>query len=263
MIAVAERINGMFKDVRRAIRKRDKAAIADLAQRQTEQGARYLDINVGTAAADQEDAMRWLVETVQEACKTPIAIDSQKLPVTKAGLEVCDGRPVMINSVSGDPDKLDVYIPLALEHNASLVALTMNVEGVPQNVDKRVEIAMTIVSKAMEHGLDMPRIFIDPIILPVTVDQKQPMFICEVIRQIKTVLCDPPPSTIVGLSNISQGTSQRPLINRTCLVMLQAHGLDAAIIDVLDTDIMDAAITADVLMDRIIYSDSYLRSARM
>ncbi len=263
MIAVAERINGMFKDVRRAIQKRDKAVVADLAQRQTEQGARYLDINVGTAAADQEAAMRWLVETVQEACKTPIALDSQKLPVIKAGLEVCDGRPVMINSVSGDPEKLDVYMPLAVQHNAALVALTMNIEGVPQNVEKRVEIAMTIVAKAMEHGLDPTRVFIDPIILPVTVDQKQPMFICEVIRQIKTVLCDPPPSTIVGLSNISQGTSMRPLINRTCLVMLQAYGLDAAIIDVLDTDIMDAAITADVLMNRIIYSDSYLKSARM
>jgi len=115
----------------------------------------------------------------------------------------------------------------------------------------------------MEHGLDPTKVFIDPIILPVTVDQKQPLYICEVIKQIKTVLCDPAPSTIVGLSNISQGMSQRPLINRTCLVMLQAYGLDAAIIDVLDTDIMDAAITTDVLMNGIIYSDSYLKSARM
>ena len=263
MIAVAERINGMFKDVRRAIQKKDAAVVADLAQRQTEQGAKYLDINVGTAAADQQAAMRWLVEVVQSACKTPIALDSQKLPVIQAGLEVCDGRPVLINSVSGDMEKLDVYMPMAVQHNASLVALTLNVDGVPQNIEQRVEIAMTIVAKAMEHGLDPTRVFIDPIILPVTVDQKQPLYICEVIKQIKTVLCDPAPSTIVGLSNISQGTSQRPLINRTCLVMLQAYGLDAAIIDVLDTDIMDAAITTDVLMNGIIYSDSYLKSARM
>ncbi len=263
MIAVAERINGMFKDVRRAIQKKDAGIVADLAQRQTEQGAKYLDINVGTAAADQQAAMRWLVEVVQGACKTPIALDSQKLPVIQAGLEVCDGRPVMINSVSGDAEKLDVYMPLAVQHNAALVALTLNVEGVPQNIEQRVEIAMTIVAKAMEHGLDPTKVFIDPIILPVTVDQKQPLYICEVVKQIKTVLCDPAPSTIVGLSNISQGTSQRPLINRTCLVMLQAYGLDAAIIDVLDTEIMDAAITADVLMNRTIYSDSYLKSARM
>jgi 5-methyltetrahydrofolate corrinoid/iron sulfur protein methyltransferase len=262
MKAVGERINGMFKDVRKAIRKKDPAPIVDLAQRQTAEGAAYLDINVGTAAEDQLAAMRWLVETVQGACKTPIALDSQKLPVIQAGLEVCDGRDLMINSVSGDPEKLDVYMPLAIEKNAALVALTMNVDGVPQNVDTRIEIAMTIVQKAMEHGLPLPRVFIDPIILPVTCDQKQPKFICDVISQIK-ILSDPAPSTIVGLSNVSQGTATRPLINRICLVMLQAYGLDAAIIDVLDTEIMDAAITADMLLDRIIYSDSYLRSARL
>lgn len=263
MIAVAERINGMFLDVKRAVQKKDPGPIADLAQRQTEQGAGYLDINVGTAAEDQKAAMRWLVETVQGACKTPIALDSQKLSVIKAGLEVCDGRPLMINSVSGDDEKLDKYMPLAVEHNAALVCLTMNVEGVPQNVDTRVEIAMNIVGKAMEHGMDLPKVFIDPIVLPVTCDQKQIGFLIQVITQIKTLLADPPPSTIVGLSNVSQGTSQRHLINRTALVMLQAAGLDSAIIDVLDTDIMDAAITGDMLLDGMIYSDSYLKAARM
>jgi len=263
MIAVAERINGMFKDVRKAIQKKDRGPVVDLAQQQTEAGAKYLDINVGTAAADQLAAMRWLVETVQGACDTPIALDSQKLDVIKAGLDVYDGkRGVMINSVSGDPDKLDVYMPLAVEHGAALVTLTINVDGVPQNVDTRIEIAATIFERAIMHGMDLPKVFIDPIVLPVTVDQKQPKFICDVISQIK-MLSDPAPNTIVGLSNMSQGTSNRPLINRIALVMLQAYGLDAAIVDVLDTELMDAAITTDMLLNRMIYSDSYLRAARM
>lgn len=262
MIGVGERINGMFLDVKRAIQKNDPAPIIDLAQKQTEAGAGYLDINIGTAAEDQQAAMRWLVETVQGACKTPIALDSQKLSVIRAGLEVADGRGLMINSVSGDDEKLDKYMPLAVEHNAALVCLTMNKDGVPQNVDTRVEIAMNIVAKAMEHGMDTTKVFIDPIILPVTCDQKQPRFLCEVVSMIK-LLCDPAPSTIVGLSNVSQGTSQRSLINRIFLIMLQAAGLDAAIIDVLDAPLMDAAITADMLLDKMIYSDSYLRSARM
>ncbi len=262
MIGVGERINGMFLDVKRAIQKNDPAPIVDLAQKQTEAGAGYLDINVGTAAEDQQAAMRWLVETVQGACKTPIALDSQKLSVIRAGLEVADGRGIMINSVSGDDEKLDKYMPLAVEHNAALVCLTMNKDGVPQNVDTRVEIAMNIVAKAMEHGMDTTKVFIDPIILPVTCDQKQPRFLCEVVSMIK-LLCDPAPNTIVGLSNVSQGTSQRSLINRIFLIMLQAAGLDAAIIDVLDAPLMDAAITADMLLDKMIYSDSYLRSARM
>jgi 5-methyltetrahydrofolate corrinoid/iron sulfur protein methyltransferase len=262
MIAIGERINGMFLDVRRAVRDRNPEPIVELARNQTAAGASFLDINVGTAAADQEDAMRWLVETVQGACDTPIALDSQKLPVIQAGLEVVDGREIMINSVSGDDDKLDLYIPIALEHNAMLVALTMNADGVPQNVETRIEIAMNIVAKAMEHGLDPGRVLIDPIILPVTCDQKQPRFLFEVIAQIK-LLSDPAPKTVVGLSNVSQGTSQRSLINRIFLCMALAAGLDGAIVDVLDTPLMDAAITAEMILDKMIYSDSYLKAARM
>jgi 5-methyltetrahydrofolate corrinoid/iron sulfur protein methyltransferase len=262
MIAIGERINGMFLDVRRAVRDRNPEPIVELARNQTAAGATFLDINVGTAAADQEDAMRWLVETVQGACDTPIALDSQKLPVIQAGLEVVDGREIMINSVSGDDEKLDQYIPIAVERNAMLVALTMNADGVPQNVETRIEIAMNIVAKAMEHGLDPSRVLIDPIILPVTCDQKQPRFIFEVISQIK-LLSDPAPKTVVGLSNVSQGTSQRSLINRIFLCMALAAGLDGAIVDVLDTPLMDAAITAEMILDKMIYSDSYLKAARM
>jgi 5-methyltetrahydrofolate corrinoid/iron sulfur protein methyltransferase len=262
MIAIGERINGMFLDVRRAVRDRNPEPIVELARNQTAAGAKFLDINVGTAAADQEDAMRWLVETVQGACDTPIALDSQKLPVIQAGLEVVDGREIMINSVSGDDDKLDQYIPIALAHNAMLVALTMNADGVPQNVETRIEIAMNIVAKAMEHGLEPSRVLIDPIILPVTCDQKQPRFLFEVIAQIK-LLSDPAPKTVVGLSNVSQGTSQRSLINRIFLCMALAAGLDGAIVDVLDSPLMDAAITAEMILDKMIYSDSYLKAARM
>jgi len=262
MIGIGERINGMFLDVRRAIRDHNPEPIVSLAQRQTEAGAAFLDINVGTAAEDQEGTMRWLVETVQGACDTPIALDSQKLAVIQAGLEVADGRQLMINSVSGDDEKLDQYIPIAVEHNAMLVALTMNADGVPQNVNNRLEIAMNIVAKAMEHGLCPSRVLIDPIILPVTCDQKQPGFILEVISQIR-LLSDPAPKTVVGLSNVSQGTSQRSLINRIFLSMALAAGLDGAIVDVLDTPLMDAAITAEMIMDGMIYSDSYLKAARL
>ena len=153
MITIGERINGMFTDVKNAIKNRDARVVQELAQRQTDAGATYLDVNVGTAAADQLDAMKWLVEVIQEKVKTPIALDSQKLDVIKAGLEVIK-NDVMINSVQGDPETLDIYMELAKKHNAALICLTMNKDGVPQNVDTRVEIAVTIVEKATEHGMD-------------------------------------------------------------------------------------------------------------
>ncbi|HDY66527.1 MAG TPA: methyltetrahydrofolate--corrinoid methyltransferase [Candidatus Scalindua sp.] len=260
MITIGERINGMFRDVKNAIKDKNASVIQEIAKKQTEAGATYLDINVGTAAADQLDAMRWLVEVTQEAVKTPLALDSQKLEVIKAGLEVVKNE-VMINSAQGEPEALDEYMPLAKEHNAALICLTMNKAGVPQNVDTRIEIAATIVEKATEHGMDMEKIFIDPIILPVNVDQKQPAYMLEVFSQVK-LLSDPPPHITVGLSNFSQGTKEKSLLNRTMLIMAIAAGLDTALMDVLDKDLMDTAICAEMILNKQIYSDSFLKAAR-
>jgi 5-methyltetrahydrofolate corrinoid/iron sulfur protein methyltransferase len=266
MIAIGERINGMFLDVKRAIAERNKAPVQDLARRQTAAGAAYLDVNVGTAAADQQAAMQWLVETVQEACDTPIAIDSQKWDVVEAGLKAVDSsRGLLLNSTplnkKDDDTILDRFVEAASANNASIVALTMDKNGVPQDVDTRVMIAAEIVANASEAGLTPDRLFIDPIILPINVDQKQPNYLFQVMDQLQ-MLSDPAPHMTVGLSNISQGTSQRSLINRTFLTMAAAHGLDSAIVDVLDTELMDAWITAEMLANKMIYSDSYLRAAK-
>jgi len=263
MIAVGERINGMFRDVKRAIKRKDKQVLQDLALRQTREGAKYLDINTGVAATpeDQPEVMKWMVESVQEACDTPLALDSQKIPVLEAGLSVVKG-PAMINSCKCEPEILDRFMPLAVKNDAALVVLTMTDAGPLQDVDGRIEACANIAGKAMEHGLDMEKLYIDPVIYPVNVAQQQPGYLFQVMQQIK-VLADPPPRTIIGLSNISQGTQQRPLINRIMLVMAIAAGLDAAILDVLDTDLMDAAITAEMLLNRQIYSDLFLKAGRM
>ncbi|MDR4498684.1 MAG: dihydropteroate synthase [Candidatus Scalindua sp.] len=260
MITIGERINGMFTDVKNAIKNKDAKVVQELAKRQTDAGATYLDVNVGTAAADQLNTMKWLVEVIQEAVKTPIALDSQKLEVIKAGLEVIK-NDVMINSAQGDPETLDIYMELAKKHNAALICLTMNKDGVPQNVDTRVEIAVTIVEKATEYRMDMDKIFIDPILLGVNVDQKQPAYMLEVFNQIK-LLSDPPPHITVGLSNFSQGTKEKSLLNRTFLTMAITAGLDTALMDVLDKDLMDAAICSEMVMNKQIYSDSFLKAAR-
>ncbi|RKY15447.1 MAG: methyltetrahydrofolate--corrinoid methyltransferase [Planctomycetota bacterium] len=259
MIPIGERINGMFRDVKQAIAEKEKKVIQELALRQTEAGAKYLDVNVGTAARDQLGTMKWLVETIQEVCDTPLALDSQKLDVIKAGLEVAK-QPVLINSCRADAETLDTYFGICKEHNSSLICLTMTKEGVSQDVPKRLEDAMRVIEKATEHEIPMERVFIDPIILPINVDQRQPKMICEVISQVK-LMTDPPPHITCGLSNISQGTRNRHLINRTMLVMMVAAGMDSAICDVLDKDLMDAWITTELLMNRIIYSHDYIKAA--
>jgi 5-methyltetrahydrofolate corrinoid/iron sulfur protein methyltransferase len=267
MILIGERINGMFKNVKQAIADKNKQVIQDLAGQQAKAGANYLDVNIGTAATDQEGTMQWLVETIQETCSAGLSLDSQKPNVIAAGLKVINAdNGVILNSTplnkKSDEEVLDKYIEMAEQTGpkTAIITLTMDKNGVPQDMDTRVAIAAEIVQKAMEKGFDTQRLFIDPIVLPVKVPnaQAQPGNVLGAIEQIK-YLADPAPHTTIGLSNLSQGTNERSLINRIFLAMAVSRGLDSAIVDVLDNDLMNVLATAEMLMDKQIYSDSFLK----
>jgi 5-methyltetrahydrofolate corrinoid/iron sulfur protein methyltransferase len=267
MILIGERINGMFSDVKQAIADKDKGVIQDLAKRQTEAGATYLDVNVGTAAADQEGTMQWLIEAIQETCSTPLSLDSQKPDVIAAGMKVVNAdNGVLLNSTplnkKSDEEVFDKYLGMAEEAGpkANVITLTMDKNGVPQDIDTRVALAAEIVQKAMEKGFDTPRLFIDPILLPVKVPnaQVQAGNVLSAIDQIK-YLADPAPHITMGLSNMSQGATERSLINRVFLAMVVSHGADSAIADVFDKELMDVLATAEMLMNKQLYSDSFLK----
>ncbi|MDH4238215.1 MAG: dihydropteroate synthase [Phycisphaerae bacterium] len=267
MIIIGERINGMFTDVKDAIASKNKQPVQELAKKQTEAGATYLDVNVGTAAADQEGTIQWLVETIQETCSTPLCLDSQKPSVIAAGLKVVNAENgLLLNSTplnkKSDEEVFDKYMEMADQAGpkANIITLTMDKNGVPQDVDTRVAIAAEIVQKAMEKGFDTQRLFIDPIALPVKVPNAQVQVgnILNAMDQIK-YLADPAPHMTIGLSNVSQGTSERSLINRIFLAMAMSHGLDSAIADALDEKLMNVVATSDMLMNKQIYSDSFLK----
>jgi 5-methyltetrahydrofolate corrinoid/iron sulfur protein methyltransferase len=260
MIVIGERINGMFKKVREAIQKKDAAYIQDLAKRQVKAGASILDINVGTATTDPVSDMVWLVETVQGAVDAPLSIDSARHEPLEAGLAAVKGKR-MLNSTTGKADDLAKLLPIAKKYGASVVGLTIDEEGVPSTVDKRVEIAAKILAGAMEIGIPVDQLYIDPITLPVNCAQDQPERIFAAIEQFR-MLSDPPPHTTIGLSNISQRLKEHELLNRTFLIMCMAHGLDSAILDPLDEELMDSIITAELLMNKFIYADSYLEASR-
>lgn len=260
MFIIGERINGMFQNVAKAIKASDKGIIQDLAKKQIAAGADALDVNVGPAASDPQAAMVWLVEAIGEVSDIPLAIDTTKLSVMEAGLKACKGKAI-INSISGADKKLDTLLPLAKQYNAAVIGLTMDESGVPQDAAARTEIAAKILAKAMEFEIHMQDLYIDAIILPVNVAQPHAGAVLETIKQCK-FFSDPPPRTVLGLSNVSQGSLDRPLINRTFLAMAVACGLDAAIMDALDKELMDVMITAELLLNKSIYCDSYLDAYR-
>ncbi len=260
MQVIGARINGMFKGVKKAIVDKDAGAIQKLAKAQLDAGAHILDVNVGPAVADAVSAMEWLVNTIREVTPALLAIDSPKTDVLEAGLKAA-GESAIINSTTGQKEKLDSILPLAVKYGASIVALTMDEKGIPRDAAARGEIALAIVAAAMEAGIPTDNLYIDPIILPCNVAQPQCPQVLEAIKQVP-LLADPKPKTVLGLSNVSQGTQKRELINRTYLVMALAMGLDAAIMDPLDSDLMDAAITAELLLNKHIYCDSFLQAYR-
>lgn len=257
MIFVGERINTGFKDIKQAVMDKDPKPLQEWARKQTEAGATYLDVNLGAVSSKPED-MCWMIETVQEAVETPICIDSNKPKILAEAIKVCKQKP-LINSTTAADEKLDQILPLVAEHHAAIIGVVMDETGTPKDADKRVENAGKILAKAMELGIPTEDVFLDPIVMPLKFMQEQARDILEAIRQFQ-LFSDPPPHVICGLSNISSGTTHKKLINCTFLIMAIAAGMDAAICDVMDTDLVNAARTADLVMNKEIYADSYIKA---
>ncbi len=256
MFIIGELINGMYTSISRAIKDKDKSEIQRCALVQISSGADALDVNCGPGSKDPVSDIQWLVETIQEVTDKVLVLDSSKSKVIEAGLKVVKNK-VIINSTMADPEKLEIMVPLAKKYNAKLIALAMSSKGVPQNKDQRLELAATIVAFCQEAGFPIDDLYLDPIVLPVNVGQAQMVDILESIKDFK-IISAPSPKTVIGLSNVSQGTYVRNLINRTFLVMAIAYGLDAAILDPQDTELMNALITAELILNKQIYCDSFL-----
>ncbi len=260
MFIIGELINGMYQNIGQAIKAKDKAAIQKCAVEQIKAGADALDVNCGPASRDPISDIQWLVEAIQEVTDKTIVLDSSKPKVIESGLKVVKGKAI-INSTTADPDKLGILVPLAKQYNAKLIGITISSKGIPKDKDQRLELAATIVASCVDQGFAVEDLYLDPIVLPVNVAQSQIKDVLESIHEFK-IISDPSPKTVVGLSNISQGTCTRNLINRIFLTMAVGVGLDAAILDPLDADLMDAAITAELLLNKQIYCDSYLDAYR-
>ena len=256
MIFVGERINTGFKDIKQAVTDKDPKPLQEWAKKQTEAGATYLDVNLG-AISTKPEVMCWMIESVQNVVDTPISIDTNKATILAEAVKVCN-KPPLINSSTAAQEKMAAFLPIAAEHNASIIGLSMDADGTPKSADARIEKAGMFVATAMEHGIPPEHIFLDPIVMPLKFMQDQASAILEATRQYR-LFCDPAPHIICGLSNVSNGATHKQLLNRTFLVMAIANGMDAAICDVMDTDLVNAARAAELVLNREIYADAFTR----
>lgn len=237
MVLIGESIHIISKDVSDAVKERNPKVIQDLAKSQTAAEADYIDLNLGPAKKDPEEVTQWLVNTIQEVSDLPVSVDTLNPVAMEAGLKACKKRP-LLNSASGRTDSKESMLPLAKKYNTDVVISVLTDKGCPPDVDSRTESIMETVALANEMGIPNEDIWVDPIILPVSADQKQAKEALEFIGMLGDLL--PGVKSTVGLSNVSNGTPEelRPMLNRTFMVMLGRNGLYSAIADVLDKDLV-------------------------
>ena len=250
MEIIGEKINATRKNIENAIRERDASFIQDLVRKQAEAGANYLDVNSGMPLYPEEEAddFAWLVPLIQEVADIPLCIDSAYPLVIETALKLHQGR-AMINSVNGDPKSMDSIFPLAKQYECKVIALTSSREaGIPSNSTDRLKIAEKIAKEAQNHGIPLENIYFDPLVLPLSTDHKNGSVFLETLREIKASLG--PARTISGLSNISYGLPKRKRVNHAFFVLAVECGMDAAILDPTDREIMAMVPVTELLMGK-------------
>jgi len=237
MILIGESINIMSQTIGPALKERNAKPIQDLAKAEAKAGADYLDLNIGPARKAGDELMTWVVNAVQEVTNKHLSLDTTNLVAMEAGLKVAKNIP-LVNSISLQPDRMEPGLNLAKKYNADVIGLLWGAEGMPRDANERAMHVVNFVYKANELGIPNEKIWIDPIVSPVSVEINQVKALVELMSMLADIA--PGCKSVVGLSNISNGTPTplRPWLNRTYLIMLMKYGLYSAIVDAFDTDLM-------------------------
>ncbi len=247
MYKIGENIHIIAPKVKEALGNREGAFFVDLARKQRQAGADVLDLNIGPQKKAGPEVVDWLVDVVQEAVPgMTLSFDTTNLAAIEVGLKKV-GANAIVNSTSAEEERLANVPPLAAKYGAGLIALCMEKSGIPVSADARIALAMEkLMPRAQEVGIPMEKLFVDPLILTVSGCQEFVPQAIETVRMLKMV-ADPPPMTVVGLSNVSNQVpaEMRPRLNQVYMVMLMGVGLDAAILDPLDHKLMDIIRTVE------------------
>ncbi len=246
MLMIGEKINGTRKTVAQAIQNRDDRFIGELARRQFEAGAKYLDVNAGTLPDQEPDDLAWLVKLTQAAApEAVICLDSANPEALSAGLAVCDKTP-MINSLSGEKARLEGVLPLAARHGTELVVLGLDDKGIPASTEERLVIIRSLVALCREKGLNDEKLYVDPLVLSIATGTNNGKVTLDTMTAVKSEF--PKIHLTCGHSNISFGMPLRSMVNQAFMVLTVQAGLDSAIVDPENRDLVGMMLAAEALM---------------
>jgi 5-methyltetrahydrofolate--homocysteine methyltransferase len=256
-VLIGERINPTGKKkLAAALMEGDMDVVRREAIAQVEAGADVLDVNVGVAGLDQVKMLPVALKTVMDAVDVPISIDSNNPEALDAALKLYKGKP-LINSITGEEKAMASLLPLVKEYGTAFIGLTMDDEGIPTDVDKRVAIAHKIVDRAVSMGIPQEDVIIDCLVMTVATDHTAAAATQEAIRRVRVELGQ---NVTAGVSNVSFGLPERDVINSTALALLIAAGVNCPIVDV--AKVRPLVLATDMLLGRDEYSARYIKAYR-
>jgi 5-methyltetrahydrofolate--homocysteine methyltransferase len=226
---------------------------------QVQAGAQMLDVNAGIPLADEPAILAEAIRIVQSVVEAPLSIDSSIVAALKSGLKAYKGKP-LINSVTGEDERLEVVLPLAAEHHAAVIGISNDETGISEDPDVRFSIAKKIVERAESYGIPRQDVLIDPLVMPIGAVRSAGTAVFTIVRRVREELGV---NTVCGASNVSFGLPERGVLNATFLAMAITAGMTCAITNPLEEHIRKAILAADVLMGVDENCEAWLRAQRM
>jgi 5-methyltetrahydrofolate--homocysteine methyltransferase len=203
-----------------------------------------LDVNAGIPLADEPAILARAIQLVQSITDVPLSIDSSIVAALAAGLAVYQGKP-LVNSVTGEEDRLESVLPLVKKYGAAVVAISNDETGISEDPDVRFEVARKIVHRAMDHGIPASDVVVDPLVMPIGAINQAGVQVMRLVRRLREEL---KVNSTCGASNVSFGLPNRDGINGAFLTMAISAGLTSAIANPLHEDIIRSCMAADVMM---------------
>lgn len=245
MIIIGEKINGAIPSVAKAIKERNADWIRDLAKRQSDAGSDFIDVCSSVVEGDTE-VLKWLIDLVQEVCDAKISIDSPNPDAIVEAIPFCN-KPGIINSVSLEGRKIDTVFPVIADTDWECVALLCDSNKIPDGVDDRIDIFERTMEKVKEYNIAPSRMHIDPLVFSVGTNPESFTGFAEVTRYVKKAY--PEIHVTSGLSNISFGLPSRKTLNQAFLILAMQAGMDSAIIDPTNRDMIGSIFAAEALLE--------------
>lgn len=260
MIIIGEKINGSIPSVAEAIQKRDADFIKARAKAQAEAGATFIDCCASVPEAEEVETLHWMIDCIQEATDVPISVDSPSADVLTQAYKFCK-KPGLFNSVSGEGDKIDKIFPIMRDNPGwECIALCSDDTGIPKNAADRLKVFDKIMAKAKEYNISPSRLHIDPLVEMLCTSENGIETNIEVISTVRERY--PSIHITAAVSNISFNLPVRKMINLGFTVLAMNAGLDSAILDPLNRDMLGLIYATEALLGEDDFCMEYISAYR-